>query len=88
MPLQLGMGVDCDYRQQGLGEKLLKIVLEFCRDHDGIDWLDLNVFSVNEPAKQLYLKCGFKVIGEISDFYRIEGESVSEITMMINTRND
>ena len=48
--------------------------------HD-IDWLDLNVLSVNVLAKNLYLKCGFKSIGEISDYYRIEGESLSEILM-------
>jgi ribosomal protein S18 acetylase RimI-like enzyme len=77
----LGMGVDSEYRKQGVGEKLIVKVTKFCTENRNIDWLDLNVLSVNTPAKNLYLKCAFNVIGEISDCYRIEGESVSEITM-------
>ena len=77
----LGMGVDSQYRKQGVGDKLIDKVVRFCCDNRSIDWLDLNVLSVNVPAKNLYLKCGFKSIGEISDYYRIEGESFSEIMM-------
>ncbi|QUM90497.1 GNAT family N-acetyltransferase [Moritella sp. 36] len=77
----LGMGVSKKCRKQGVGEKMMEKVVGFCCENRSIDWLDLNVLSVNMPAKSLYLKCAFKVIGEISDYYRIEGESVSEITM-------
>ena len=77
----LGMGVDSSCRKQGIGEKLIETVVGFSCENSNIDWLDLNVLSANAPAKNLYLKCGFKTIGEISDYYRIDGESVSEITM-------
>lgn len=77
----LGMGVDNSCRKQGIGEKLITTVVDFCYKNNNIDWIDLNVLSLNIPAKKLYLKCGFKIIGEISDYYRIEGESISEITM-------
>jgi GNAT superfamily N-acetyltransferase len=83
----LGMGVDRSLRKQGLGAKLIQSVIQFCRETNDIDWLDLNVLSNNVPAKNLYLKCGFKVIGEMSDCYRIDGESVSETTMTLCTKN-
>lgn len=83
----LGMGVERNARNQGLGIKLLESAIQFCQEADTIDWLDLNVLSNNIPAKSLYLKCGFKIIGEMPDFYRIDGESVSEITMTLCTKN-
>lgn len=83
----LGMGVDVSARKQGLGAKLIELVIEYCRETRGIDWLDLNVLSMNLPAKDLYLKCGFEVLGEMRDCYRIDGVSVSELTMTMCTKN-
>lgn len=85
--MMLGMGVDGSARKQGLGAKLIESVIKFCRESEGIEWLDLNVLSNNIPAKNLYLKYGFKVIGEMSDCYRIDGKSVSELTMTLCTKN-
>lgn len=83
----LGMGVDQTIRKQGLGVQLLETIIKFCHETDGVDWLDLNVLSSNVPAKSLYLKCGFKIVGEILDRYRIDDESVSEIAMTLCTKN-
>jgi len=85
--VRLGMGVDSSLRNQGLGVKLIECVIQFCNESSSIDWLDLNVLSNNLPAKNLYLKCGFEAIGEMSDCYRIEGNAVSETTMTLCTRN-
>ena len=51
-----------------------------------IDWLDLNVLSNNLPAKNLYLKAGFTVVGEMEDYYRIDGQSVSELSLTLQTK--
>ena len=85
--LLLGMGVDSSARQQGLGMRLLQHVIKFCQQQDSVDWLDLNVLSNNAPAKNLYLKAGFEIIGEVSDCYRIDGEAVAETSMTLNTRS-
>ncbi|MBB1488844.1 GNAT family N-acetyltransferase [Oceanospirillum sediminis] len=77
----LGMGVDSTCRKQGLGTILLEYVLAFCQEHEAIDWLDLTVLSDNLPAKNLYLKTGFNIVGEFKDQYRIDGQSVSETAM-------
>ncbi|MEN9531714.1 MAG: hypothetical protein RIQ83_938 [Pseudomonadota bacterium] len=84
--VMLGMGVDCRVRKQGLGVKLIETAITFCRESEEIEWLDLNVLTNNLPAKNLYLKCGFNVVGEMSDCYRIDGESVSETTMTLCTK--
>lgn len=83
----LGMGVDSSLRKQGFGIKLIECVVRFCHQNPTIDWLDLNVLSNNLPAKNLYLKSGFEVIGEMTDCYRIDGESVSEMTMTLSTKS-
>ncbi|GLT16937.1 N-acetyltransferase [Vibrio zhanjiangensis] len=82
----LGMGVDSNLRQQGLGAKLIECVIQFCNQSPSIDWLDLNVLTNNLPAKNLYLKCGFETVGEMSDCYRIEEHAVSETMMTLCTK--
>ncbi|MFS1444618.1 MULTISPECIES: GNAT family N-acetyltransferase [unclassified Vibrio] len=82
----LGMGVDSSVRKQGLGSKLMNVATQYCRENEAIDWLDLNVLSNNLPAKNLYLRTGFTVVGEMEDYYRIDGQSVSELTMTLETK--
>ena len=77
----LGMGVDDSCRKQGLGQRLIDAVIDFCQEKAEIDWLDLCVLSGNIPAKNLYLKTGFSFVGEFKDQYRIDGLSVSETAM-------
>ncbi|HHC6547778.1 TPA: GNAT family N-acetyltransferase [Vibrio parahaemolyticus] len=83
----LGMGVDVSCRKQGLGQRLIYAVINFCQEKAEIDWLDLCVLSENFPAKNLYLKAGFNVVGEFKDQYRIDGLSVSETAMTKCVKN-
>ena len=70
----LGMGVHRDYRRQGLGARLVDAAMAWARNEAGIDWVDLEVLSVNRPARDLYERAGFAVVGEIADMFRIDGE--------------
>ncbi|OEE66734.1 GNAT family N-acetyltransferase [Enterovibrio norvegicus FF-33] len=81
----LGMGVDRAVRRQGLGESLLKTAIAFCQNDEKTEWLDLNVIGCNEKAITLYRKLGFEQLGEISDYYRIDGQSYSELTFTLPT---
>jgi len=81
----LGMGVDSHFRRRGVGRMLIEHVIRYCRTNGLISWLDLNVLSNNLAAKQLYLNTGFKVCGELVDRYRIDGESISELSMNMAT---
>ena len=83
----LGMGVDSSYYKQGIGTKLIEVAINFCKESEVIDWIDLRVLSENIPAKSLYLKTGFSVIGEFKDQYRIDGQSISDTAMCVCVKN-
>ncbi|MBA5690018.1 GNAT family N-acetyltransferase [Rugamonas apoptosis] len=70
----LGMGVHRDWRGKGLGRRLVALAVQWAHAQDGLDWIDLEVLSVNTPARQLYLATGFVQTGEHADMFRIDGE--------------
>ena len=76
----LGMGVHRDHRRQGLGAMLVDVVFDWAKT-EGIDWIDLDVLSVNTPAIALYRRCGFTLVGEMPDMFRIDGESLGHTLM-------
>jgi ribosomal protein S18 acetylase RimI-like enzyme len=71
----LGMGVHRDFRQQGLGAAMLEVATAWAREQE-LDWIDLEMLSGNGPARQLYLRAGFCVVGEMADTFRIDGVSL------------
>lgn len=77
----LGMGVHRDYRRQGLGGRLLDTALAWARAQGNIDWVDLEVIAGNLPARRLYERSGFVVLGETPDLFRIDGEQLGYVYM-------
>lgn len=71
----LGMGVHRKARKQGLGAHLIAVAAEWAQAQS-FDWIDLEVLSVNAPARQLYARCGFTQVGELADMFRIDGEAL------------
>ncbi len=71
----LGMGVDSQFRKQGVGQSLLAFLINYCRQHPTINWIDLEVLANNEPAIRLYEKMNFQLVGIIEDMFRIDGQS-------------
>jgi len=57
----LGLAVGKDYRGKGVGAALLQETLQRCKGRFEI--IELAVFTTNEAAKRIYLRCGFKTIG-------------------------
>lgn len=78
----LGMGVHRLARRQGLGRVLLLSAMDWARQ-SGLAWLDLEVLSVNAPARALYQDCGFRQTGEIADMFRIDGEQLAYTLMSV-----
>ena len=70
----LGLGLHRDHRRKGLGGRLIDSAMAWARDEAGIDWVDLEVLSVNRAARELYARTGFATVGEIPDMFRIDGE--------------
>lgn len=71
---EVGMLVDAEYRNQGIGTALLADAFEWAREHD-IRAVHLNVFPHNEAARALYRKMGFiEVEQQLARIRRRNGE--------------
>lgn len=77
----LGMGIDRGFRKLGIGQRLLQHAEEWAASLDGIEWIDLQVLSINAPAIRLYTRAGFIKTGEIPDMFKIDGKSLAFTSM-------
>lgn len=68
----LGMGIISGYRNQGIGSKLVAKVLEHAK-HFGLEKVELNVYTSNLAAIQLYKKFGFEEEGIIKKYRKLNG---------------
>jgi RimJ/RimL family protein N-acetyltransferase len=84
----LGMGVDSNFRKQHIGRQLLALVIDYCRTHDQIRWLDLQVLSTNTAAIGLYEKMQFQKIGTVTDMFRISDVSYDYTSMTLLVDNE
>jgi len=82
----LGMGVHRDARRLGLGMALVEHALGWANATPPLEWVDLDVLSVNLAARRLYERAGFVVTGEVPDLYRIDGESHGSVMMSRRVR--
>jgi len=82
----LGMGVRRDFRRQGLGAALQRVARAWAVGQQ-FDWIDLEVLSVNDAARQLYARAGFIQTGQIDDMFRIDGESFGYTFMSMQIKN-
>lgn len=59
------MAVNPNFRQQGVGSKLIKFAEELALDNDVI-YLKTDTYSINTKMNSLFKKCGFNLVGEMS----------------------
>lgn len=62
----LGIGIADDYQGQGLGGKLMNILIEDAKQ-EGRDGVELTTALDNKKAKALYEKVGFECLGEVDN---------------------
>ena len=77
----LGMLLAPDYRGRGLGEPLLRATLDACRGK--FERVALNVYSHNERAYRLYLRCGFVEEGRQRGAWKLDGVTSDIIDMAL-----
>lgn len=77
----LGMGVDRHARQRGLGRLLLEHAQTWALERAAMEWIDLQVLSVNQPAIRLYQRAGFVTTGEVAEMFKIDGQCLSFTSM-------
>lgn len=64
----MNLAVSPEFRRQGIGEQLVNCLVEALREN-GVKSLLLEVRFSNEPAKQLYQKLGFEIVGKRPGYY-------------------
>ena len=82
----LGMGVQRQYRRQGLARQLLQAAHDWALHETPLDWIDLELLTTNVPARALYLATGYAVTGEVADMFRIDGEALGYTFMTLGLR--
>ena len=63
------LAIDPSFRRNGLGEKVLSHLFDHAKTL-GVKTAILEVKSTNEPAKNLYQKSRFKMVGTRNNYYR------------------
>ena len=64
----MNLAVSQDFRRQGIGEQLVNSLTEALAEK-GVKTLLLEARISNEPAKQLYQKLGFEIVGKRPRYY-------------------
>lgn len=82
----LAMGVEAPYRRQGVGTDLLAATLDWADAQPELAWIDLRVFAHNVPGLKLYARYGFREIGRVTDFIRVDNAAIDDILMARPTR--
>ncbi len=77
---RLGMGVDPDYRGQGIGRRLLAATLD-AAGRRGIERVELQVLESNEIAIRLYQHFGFEQEGLLRNARKLDGRYENKISM-------
>lgn len=83
----LGMGVDSNFRNLKIGQKLLEFIIDNCRNNHKISWIDLHVLTNNIPAIRLYKKMNFEQLSTTKDMFRINNISYDYTSMTLNVEN-
>jgi len=83
----LGMGVDRNFRNLKIGQKLLEFIIDYCRNNQKISWIDLQVLTDNIPAIRLYKKMKFEQLSITKDMFRIDNISYDYTSMTLNVKN-
>ncbi|TWT13339.1 GNAT family N-acetyltransferase [Planomicrobium sp. CPCC 101079] len=81
----MGMGIKDGYRNQGIGSQLIKFLIDWAKQQDGLEKICLGVVSVNERAINVYQRLGFVEEGRQRNQIKYEDGSYSDDIMMAYT---
>jgi putative acetyltransferase len=78
---QIGMAVRDDWQGKGAGKALMQAAMELADKWLNLSRLELEVYTDNAPAIQLYKHCGFSIEGTLVRFAYRDGQYVDAYTM-------
>ena len=78
----LSITVLCDYWGQGIGTRLMELMMDFCKS-SGLKTLSLEARADNTRAISFYKKFSFEEIGIYRSFFKIDGNYYDGILMQL-----
>ena len=78
----MNVAVHPDFRRQGIAEALVTALCEALKKQGSVS-LTLEVRASNEPAKALYEKLGFELVGRRPNYYRNPKEDALILRKML-----
>jgi RimJ/RimL family protein N-acetyltransferase len=80
----VGMSVAKNFRNDGIGFKCMEELIILSRKLKGIRMLQLDVFSENKPAIDLYRKAGFHEVARLPRQYSHQNKYLDGIVMLLD----
>lgn len=80
---EFGMGVRKDFRDKGVGSLILKALIDWAKNHDVIEKINLRVHHTNNRAIKMYEKHGFIKEGVRLKELKYEGQYVDMVLMRL-----
>jgi RimJ/RimL family protein N-acetyltransferase len=77
-----GISVKPECSNLGAGTKLLSYLIKWAKEQEGLEKINLDVFSNNKPAIHLYQKLGFREEGKQVNQIKLKDGSYADITFM------
>lgn len=83
---EFGISVHPHHQGKGIGKKMIEHLLQWARSNAQIEKINLGVFASNQPAIELYRKCGFTEEGrQAKAIKQPSGEYTDLVLMSIET---
>jgi RimJ/RimL family protein N-acetyltransferase len=81
---QFGISVDQAWRGKGIGTALIRVMLDWAREHPTLEKVTLGAFATNHGAIRLYERMGFTLEGRREKFFKVgPGKYVDDVQMSI-----
>ena len=84
---RFGLSIAKEFRGEGIGYNLSKYTIELVKEYlPDVKIIELECFSSNLPALNLYKKLGFKEIGRIPGAIKYKDEFIDEVLMYLELK--
>ena len=82
---QLSIGVHKGWQEKGIGTALMKKIIEWAKQSQAIEKIELNVRAINVRAIALYKKMGFIEEGRLKNRIKVEdGHYIDDVLMALH----
>ncbi len=81
---RLGISVNAAYRGQGVGEALMRTLLDWATAEPELERIELSVFAHNTRAFNLYIKMGFHEEARLLHAFKLSDSTYYDEILMVN----